>query len=326
MTAMQSPAPPLVREPPPRLDAEAIMRQRAHSFALAARLLPAPQRRPTTVLYALFRTLDDLVDEPPAGWGRARVAAELDAWEAWLRAELPPEGPSPLCLEVSAVVRRHAIPRAPLLAMIAGQRADLWHQPPADFAALERYCQQVASSVGEAMCYVLGAPTPATLAAARDLGVAMQLTNILRDVGEDLAAGRCYLPTDELVHFGCAPPWDDPPCDHHDGQTLHRQRVALVPVAWPREALMPLLAFQIQRARAYYRRGRRGVWLLPPAVRPAILLAARLYERILDCIERDGYEVFGRRAHTSRAEKALVIFGCAAELGGHRLREVIRNA
>jgi phytoene synthase len=299
------------------------MRQRAHSFALAARLLPAPQRRPTTILYAFFRTLDDLVDEPPAGWSRARIAAELDAWDAWLRAGLPMDGPSSLCAEVSEVVRHYGIPRAPLLAMIAGQRADLWHQPPATFAALEQYCQHVASSVGEAMCYVLGAPSPAALAAARDLGVAMQLTNILRDVGEDLAAGRCYLPADELVRFGCAPPWEDRSFGRDDGQPWHRQPEAHLPPEWPRDALVSLLVFQAQRARAYYQRGRRGVWLLPPAARPAILLAARLYERILDCIERNGYDVFTRRAHTSRTEKALVAVGCAAELGRHRLSEVI---
>jgi phytoene synthase len=325
MSVIHGAAPPAERASAPRVDAEAIMRQRARSFALAARLLPPARRRPTTILYAFFRTLDDLVDEPPAGWDRARVGAELDRWEDWLRAGLPPAGPSPLCQEVSAVVRGHTIPLAPLLAMIEGQRADLWHRPPASFADLKRYCQQVASSVGEAMCYVLGAPSPAALAAARDLGVAMQLTNILRDVGEDLAAGRCYLPADELRRFGQAldqdgrrvgstgrwaspgdPPWRDPR-------------------AWPRDALAALLAFQVERARAYYRRGQHGVWLLPPATRPAILLAARLYERILDCIERGGYDVFGRRAHPGRAEKLLVAVGCAAELGRHRLREALDN-
>ena len=326
MTASPSIAPPSAREPLPRLDAEALMRQRAHSFALAARLLPAPQRRPTVILYAFFRTLDDLVDEPPAGWSRTRIAAELDAWEAWLRDGLPMDGPSSLCAEVGEVVRRHGIPRAPLLAMIAGQRADLWHQPPPTFAALERYCQQVASSVGEAMCYVLGASSPAALAAARDLGVAMQLTNILRDVGADLATGRCYLPADELVRFGCALPWDDRPFPSDDGPTRYDQPEVLCRPGGPRDALVSLLAFQARRARAYYQRGRRGVWLLPPAARPAILLAARLYERILTCIERNGYDVFTRRAHTSRPEKARVALGCAAELGQHRLREVIGHA
>jgi phytoene/squalene synthetase len=134
------------------------------------------------------------------------------------------------------------------------------------------------------------------------------------------------MPTDELACFGCAAPWDARLVDGANGQAPHGSPDAPVPAAWPREALVRLLAFQVQRARAYYGRGRRGVWLLPPAARPAILLAARLYERILDCIERNDYNVFGRRAHTSRAEKALVIFGCAAELGRHRLREVISHA
>src|SRR3954447_26461136 len=72
--------------------AEQIMRRHARSFSLAARLLPAAQRQPTTILYAFYRMLDDLVDEPPAGWSAARIAAELDAWEAWLRGGLPPSG------------------------------------------------------------------------------------------------------------------------------------------------------------------------------------------------------------------------------------------
>src|SRR5215207_8189267 len=176
---------------------EALMRARARSFSLAARLLPPRARHATAVLYAFYRTLDDLVDEPPPAWTTDRVAVELDRWEVWLRSGLPTDGPSPLCGEIGAVVRGYDVPLAPLLEMIDGQRADLFHQPPADFGALERYCQQVASSVGEAMCHVLGARAPEAIAAARALGVAMQLTNILRDVGEDLAAGRLYLPADE---------------------------------------------------------------------------------------------------------------------------------
>lgn len=273
-------------------DAEALMRRHARSFSLAARLLPRPLQRPTAVLYTFYRTLDDLVDEPPAGWSRGRIAAELDVWESWLRADLPPDGPNLLCAEIGSVVRAHGVPRAALLEMIAGQRADLDHVGPPDFAALERYCQQVAGSVGEAMCHVLGASSDAAVGAARDLGVAMQLTNILRDVGEDRAAGRCYLPADELRRFGCTP----------EGLRVSDPATAA------------LLAFQVRRARAYFGRGRAGVWLLPSGARPAILLAARLYERLLDCITRNDYDVFTRRAHPTRAEKALVGLVCAAEL------------
>jgi phytoene synthase len=298
MGATSSVGAPTVGAEAPTVSAETLMRERARSFSLAARLLPAAQRRPVTVLYAFFRTLDDLIDEPPVGWSHARLDAELDVWETWLRAGLPPDGPHPICDEVRAIVQAHGIPTTPLLAMIDGQRADLWHTQPADFAALERYCRQVAASVGETLCYVLGAPAHA-LPAARDLGVAMQLTNILRDVGEDLAAGRCYLPAAEMEACGCS--------------------LAMLRAGQPTPQTTALLARQAERARAYYARGRAGIWLLPAAVRPAILLAARLYERILDCVVDSGYAVFDRRAHPNRLAKALVAAGCAVELGRHAL-------
>jgi phytoene synthase len=157
----------------------------------------------------------------------------------------------------------------------------------ADFAALRRYCFLVAGTVGLAMSHLLGARQPEALAAAAELGIAMQLTNILRDLGSDLRTGRCYLPADELATFGYS-------ADQLAARALDGHRD---------DAFRALMRFQIGRARQHYARGLAGVPLLPAEVRPAILIAGRLYRAILDAIEASDFDVFRRRATTSKRTK-----------------------
>jgi phytoene synthase len=139
------------------------------------------------------------------------------------------------------------------------------------------------------MAHLLGATSPEALAAAEDLGIAMQLTNILRDVGGDLDSERIYLPLDELAQHGLSP-----------GElfALHDRRTG------PDERFRSLMRAQTARAHAYYQRGMAGVWLIPLGGRLPILVAGRLYRRILAVIERHDYDVLRRRASTSRLEKA----------------------
>jgi len=151
---------------------------------------------------------------------------------------------------------------------------------------LRRYCFLVAGTVGLAMSHILGARQPEALAAAAELGIAMQLTNILRDVGSDLAVGRCYLPADELARFG-----------YTSG------RLAEQAFSHREDAFRALMRFQIERVRRQYDRGLAGIPLLPAHARPAILLAGRLYRGILDAIEANEYDVFRRRAATSTLTK-----------------------
>jgi phytoene synthase len=158
-----------------------------------------------------------------------------------------------------------------------------------DFAALRHYAMRVAGTVGVAMCHVFDVRHPAVLNTAAELGIAMQLTNVLRDVGGDLRRGRIYLPADEMRCFGYSE-------DRLIALALRGEG--------PDEDFKALLRFQITRARGYYARGLVGVWALPPAVRPAILIAGRLYGAILDQIEANGYDVLRRRAATSRLVKA----------------------
>jgi phytoene synthase len=266
-----------------------LLPRKARTFTLAARFLPAPQRDATVVLYAFCRVMDDLVDEPPAGLSRAAIRARLGDWRRWLES---PDSPSPepaeLAVALRDVIRAYELPTLYLTQLLDGLESDLGVVEMPDFLALRRYCFLVAGTVGLAMCHILGARQPEALAAAAELGVAMQLTNVLRDLGADLRADRCYLPADELARFGCPPT---------------RLR-ALAAQRRPSDELRTLLRFQITRARGYYARGLAGVWLLPPDVRPAILVAGRLYRAILAAIEANDYDVLDRRAVVSRVAKA----------------------
>jgi phytoene synthase len=280
----------LHRYPPLSTDLAALLPQKARTFALASRFLPAHQQEPVVVLYAFCRLLDDLVDEPPPSMDRASIAARLEQWRVWLLGSgdgtCPPE-PTDLATAIRAVILDHAVPPVYLTQLLDGLKADLEPVQIRDFAALRQYSFLVAGTVGLAMSHLLGGRHPEALAAASDLGIAMQLTNILRDVGADIRGGRCYLPTDELAQLGYSP---------------ERLR-ALVERGRPDDDFRAVMRFQIARARDYYTRGLAGVWLLPPEARPAILIAGRLYRAILNTIEANDYDVLRRRAVVSRLSK-----------------------
>ena len=268
-----------------------VINTKARSFAFAARFLDPERRRATQVLYAFFRTVDDLVDEREPGSDVAEAAAALDAWDGWLAmadrpGASPSDDPDPLRAALAETMVAYAIPPNYLRALLLGLRDDLTGRPIATFADLERYSFRVAATVGLAMCHVLGATTPRALSAAAALGIAMQLTNILRDVADDLHRGRLYLPADELERFGCS-----------EG-ALARGAVD--------ECLRELLRFQIERARRYYAAGAIGLSELTPEARYPIALASTLYASILDKIEIQGYDVFSRRAMVGRREKVVL--------------------
>jgi phytoene synthase len=274
-------------------DLAALLPDRAKTFAFAARFLPAEQRDATTILYAFCRVIDDLVDEPRVDLTPAAVRARLAAWRAWIGAggAGPTPDPEPLALALGEVLRRYEVPAAYLLGLIDGVESDLGPVRVPSYAALRRYCLQVAGTVGLAMCHVLGVREPSALAAAAELGVAMQLTNVLRDVGGDLRRNRVYLPADDLARFD------------YSAERLFDLARRGEP---PDDALKALLAFEVARARTHYARGLAGVWHLPGSVRPAILVAGRLYRSILDRIEAADYDVLRRRASTSKTTKVRV--------------------
>lgn len=265
-----------------------IMQQNASSFTLACRLLPTERRRATVALYGVFRTLDDLVDEVGDGHlERDAALASLNLWRAWFCApdSRPPD--SPVLPAFLDTVQRFDIPLDYFVHLADGLLCDVHNRRYADFAELALYCYRVASTVGLAMCSVLGVTDARAASSAAELGVAMQLTNILRDVREDVGMGRVYLPEDELRAAG----WD--------AERLLRGAVD--------PAFCALMERQVTRARSYYARGSAGLGYISPDARFAILVAARVYGGILTEIERRRYDVFGGRAHVSTPTKLRLV-------------------
>ncbi|MFN2452214.1 MAG: phytoene/squalene synthase family protein [Candidatus Dormibacteria bacterium] len=263
-----------------------VIRRHARSFAFAARFLPRDVRDDVAVVYAYYRVVDDLVDENTGALSRAEIEAQLTAWDSWLAAGTPRCDSDAVHRALPEVIVRRALDRDALRRVIAGQRADLVHRRPATLAELEEYSYDVAGSVGVVMASLLGATDPRARAHAADLGCAMQLTNICRDVDEDLARGRVYLPVDVCAAAQC------------DDRALG-ERSASPEV----RAAVRALAF---RATELYSRGLDGLDYLPAATRFPIAVAARAYGGILDRLAQRDYDVFsGRVALRGRHRWAL---------------------
>ncbi len=249
------------------------------SFYFATRFFPREVAGAAYAVYWFCRTTDDLVDE-------AEAPPDLDAWRRLLEQALDGEKTGCEVLDTfAAAARRFSIPRRYPFELIDGVEMDLGKRQYENFEQLRLYCYRVASTVGLMMMHVVGFDGQPHQQAI-DMGIAMQLTNILRDVGEDLRRGRLYLPLDELERFGVT-------------------RAALA-AGRIDPGFRRLMEFQIARARQFYALGRAGLPALHPRGRFAVDLAARIYSRILDRIEHAGYDVFGRRAVVSAREKYWV--------------------
>lgn len=260
----------------------------ARSFYFASRFLPPSKRRAVFALYDYCRHADNLVDQRGAR-GREEVLAELERLARRVRAlhgGAPPESDRWLALEDT--FRRYDVPLTPLIDLLAGVAMDLDLVCYPDYASLERYCRLVAGGVGLMLGPVLGAPATRFREPAVGLGVAMQLTNVLRDVAEDLDAGRIYLPADELARFGVS------------RAALERRQAT--------PEFVGLMRFQIERARALFHAADPVVDLFPAdGSRLTVRLMQRTYAGILDGIERQGYDVFRGRVYVSGPRKLLIL-------------------
>ena len=262
---------------------EEITREHARTFSLASRLLPPLKRRAAYALYAFCRVADDVVDLADDDT-IAAAKRQLDDYQVALLAALDGEPSSPIFRELAWVSRAFRVPRDPLLELLDGVRRDLQPVRFPSWPDLEGYCQGVASSVGEMCTHVFGLAGPGASRAdavrhARTLGVAMQLTNILRDVGEDGRRGRCYLPIDDLAAFGLSPE-----------AVLHDPALERT-AAW-----RGFMIQQVARARRLYAESRPGIALLAPNARRCAAACAFGYEGILGAIERRRYETISGRA------------------------------
>ena len=268
----------------------------AKTFYLGTLLLPPEKRRAIWAIYVWCRRTDELMDSAEA---QARPVSELaerlDRWEAKTRALF--EGKVADDLDAVMVDTLERFPQSiqPYLDMIEGQRMDLtWTRYPT-FKDLRLYCYRVAGTVGLMTEGVMGidqayttAPwshVPNTSDAAVALGIANQLTNILRDVGEDRGRGRIYLPQEDLERFG------------YSEEDLMAGRL--------NDAWRALMAFQLERAREWFARSEAGVRWLSADARWPVWTSLRLYRGILDAIEQLDYDVFQNRAYVGRLGKML---------------------
>ena len=271
-----------------------IVRRHARTFWLASHFLPDAKRRAAFALYAFCRVADDMVDEAAAGRG-ADVAGRLSDYRAQLDAALAGRPDGPVFRELSLAATRYDVPAPVLHELLDGVARDCAPAQYATWSELSSYCAGVASSVGEMCTFVFGVDGDAAvrdraLRHARTLGVAMQLTNILRDVGEDGGRGRCYLPADDLASFD-----------------LSVEEVLAGGLA--RDARWrALMAFQVARARALYAEAEPGIALLASDARRCALACAVGYAGILNAIERNDYDTFSTRARLGTVARASVLW------------------
>ena len=262
-----------------------IVTRHARTFTIASRLLPREKRRGVYAIYATCRTADDIVDLNPG----PAAEGELVRFRQAVFSALRQRSDSPILRELARAWHRFDVPDEPLTELFDALVLDLNHAGFESWPELEAYCQGVAGSVGAMCCAVFGVAhdmnhrRSAIVTAARTLGVAMQLTNILRDVGEDARRGRCYLPDRELAQFG-----------------LSRAQVLSGAARNERSAWRALMRFQVERARTLYRTAMPGIAYLQRDAQRCAIACATGYSRILDAIERADYDTFTQRVSASR--------------------------
>ncbi len=261
---------------------EQVTAQHSKTFYLASNLLPPDKRRAMRALYAFCRVSDDLVDADPVDRpDDDAVAQKLTAWRARSLADHPSldglSDESLVALAWADARARYRIPVEYAHQLLDGVALDIDITRYHTFDQLAEYAYSVATTVGLMAMHITGFDGPAAVPYAIKLGVALQLTNILRDVNEDWRKGRLYLPLDELARF-----------DLREADLAARQ----VDDRW-----RGLMCFQIDRARRLYAEALPGISLLHPDGRFAIAAAAELYRAILLDIERHDYDVFDRRAY-----------------------------
>jgi phytoene synthase len=268
-----------------------VTREHSKSFYFSTRLLPVEKRRAIRAFYAFCRATDDMVDGPELP---SASACNLAQWR--LASRLHGSDQQNAILSAWADTRdRYGVPQQYVEELIDGCEMDLCVNRYETFDDLCCYCYRVASTVGLVCMNIIGLQQPDDAAAeqakksAITLGVALQLTNILRDVGEDLSRGRVYLPQEDLRRF------------HYTEHDLHAGVVD--------ERFRALMRFQIARTHDLYERGWQGIGYLRQEGRLAVGAAISLYRSILDRIVQNGYNVFSRRAHLGTLSKLVRVPG-----------------
>ena len=260
-----------------------ITRREAKNFYYAFLTLPAAKRRAIYAAYAFCRHCDDSVDEETSADAKMTALAELHANLDDTYSGIPS---SPVFLALADVAKQYDIPRDYFREVILGVESDLVKDRFQNFDELREYCYRVASVVGLICLQIFGYKNEAAKEYAVDLGLAMQLTNIIRDVREDLAMGRVYLPQDEMARFGYS---------EEDLSNGVRN-----------QAFRDLMKFQSQRARDYFDRGFKLLPYLSRRSRACPAVLGALYSKVLDRIEASDYDILDSRVSLSKAEKIRI--------------------
>jgi phytoene synthase len=273
-----------------------VTRKSRSNFYYAFLTLPRPQREALYAVYAFCRTVDDIAD---GGGDTEAQRRDLARWRQEVAQCYEPAGAPtlPIARQLADAVRAYGLPRAALEAIIEGCEMDLRRPTYETAEDLYPYCYRVASAVGLCCIEIFGYTDPRAREYAVHLGMALQLTNIIRDVGADARAGRVYLPQEDLRKFGVTV--DDLVAGRHT------------------EAVTRLMQHQAERARDFYRRAREA---FPPADARSLVPAqimGRIYYALLQEIEARGFRVFGARVCVRTARKVAIALRCWA---GVRLR------
>jgi phytoene synthase len=278
-----------------------IARESASNFYYAFFMLPQGKRDALCTLYAFMRLVDDVSD---AAGSVADKQKGLARWRAALDAAVAGEVSShPILPAFADTITRFRIPPRYFHDLISGAEMDLTVGEYATFDRLREYCYRVAGTVGLTCLHVFGFDDPHAPDLAEKLGIAFQLTNILRDVRADYEMGRVYLPLEDLAKFGVRP-----------------EAFARAPVT---PEIRGLLEFETARAWEYYRKGVELIPLVHPDARAALWALARIYSSLLRRIEARGYDVFSERVRLSAPEKTGILL--RARLGWYSQNNVLEE-
>jgi phytoene synthase len=257
------------------------------TYYLATLLLPKAKRPFVHALYGFARYADEIVDDLASTLSDTEKAAELKTWgDGVLSGLITGNSNDQVGRALIDTVNRFAIPHEHFVAFLHSMTMDLTITEYANYEALMEYVYGSAAVIGLEMVPILGALSQGAYEPAEKLGVAFQLANFIRDVGEDLDRGRVYLPQDELVQFGV------------DREMLESRKLT--------PEIKAALKFQIERVRQLQREATPGILQLEPASRPCIEAASELYCGIVDEVEAIGYDIFNRRAKTSTGRRLRV--------------------
>ena len=272
--------------------APAVVRELTHrrgaNFSLGFRLLPPAKRRAVYAAYAACRIPDDIVDEAGPGCDVATVERRLDRWRDEIEATFSGRPGTAATRALAAALARFPLPKDAFLGLVEGCRMDLLRHRYETFADLERYCELVAVTISDISLAIFGRCGAEAGSLGRHLALALQLTNICRDVGEDAGRDRLYLPMDEAARFGV---------------TAEEVLTGRVESGRYRD----LLAFQCQRAADHFAVARALPRTLERDSRVAVRIMAGVYRRVLASVARDPVRAYGRRVELTRGERLAAV-------------------